>query len=66
MQSEWKLRYAKTHYAVYDNNVSLTRIKCRHCEFVVIADKKDTLFALNLIHKHLNELHGIPLSDMDQ
>jgi len=61
---EWTLRYAKTHYAVYDNKVGLVRLKCRHCEFVVIADKRDTLFAMNLMHKHLNELHHIELSDV--
>jgi hypothetical protein len=65
MMPEWTLKAAKRHYVIY-NNAGLVRIKCRHCEFVVVADKKNTLFAINLIHKHLNELHGIPLSDVDQ
>jgi len=62
---EWTLRNVKTHYSIHENKVGLVRVKCRHCEYVVIADKRNILFAMNLIHKHLNELHGIPLSEVD-
>jgi len=64
--TEWSLKVVKSHYVVYHNNVGLVRIKCRHCEYVVIAEKRLTLFALNLIHTHLRDLHNIPLEDLDK
>jgi len=64
--SEWKLRYAKTHYVVHDNGVGLTRIKCRHCEYVVIAEKRLTLLALNLMHEHLKTTHSVSIEDVDK
>ena len=64
--TEWCLKVAKAHYTIYHNNVGLVRIKCRHCEYVVIAEKRLTLFALNLIHKHLIETHNISMDQVSQ
>jgi hypothetical protein len=63
---EWTLRNVKTHYSIHENKAGLVRIKCRYCEYVVIAEKKLTLFALNLIHKHLIETHNIPIDQVSQ
>jgi len=63
---EWTLRNVKTHYSIHENKVGLVRVKCRHCGYVVIAEKRLTLFALNLIHKHLIETHNISMDQVSQ
>jgi hypothetical protein len=62
--NEWKLKTLKTHYALYENNVGLVRVKCKYCEYVVIAEKSQALFALNLMHKHLHEVHNMSYEDI--
>jgi hypothetical protein len=63
---EWKLKNKREHYYVFHNKAGLVRIKCKHCEFVVIAEKRETLLALNLMHRHLHELHRVPQEDLDK
>jgi len=64
--NEWRLKDKKTHYLLYTSNAGLIRIKCRYCEYVVIAERRHTLLALNIIHDHLRNTHSISLEDLDK
>jgi hypothetical protein len=63
---EWKLKDKRSHYYVYVHPAGLVRVKCRHCEYVVIGEKSLTLLVLNIIHKHLADVHNIPIDEVSQ
>jgi len=52
------------HFIIFNSNTGFARVKCRHCEFEILAEKSYTLFALNHIIRHLVDMHKIPLEQV--
>jgi hypothetical protein len=63
-RSEWIVISRRMHFIIFNNNTGFARVKCRHCEFEILAEKSHTLFALNHIVRHLVDTHKIPLEQV--
>jgi len=56
---EWTLKDKREHYLYYESAIGLIRLRCRHCEYVVIAERSQALLALNIMRRHLKDVHNI-------